>query len=271
VQRKVSHPVSGRSHKLSGVIITKNEADRIGQCLRPLVGWADEIIVVDNGSVDRTVELARRYTPHVIQTHWRGYGKQKQFALEQASHDWVLSLDADEVVSPELRTEIDGVLAGEPSAVAFRIPRQLVAFGGVLRHGDCGHAPIRLFRRDRARFSMDEVHESVKVDGRVRKLRSRLTHHGYRGMEHALARARKYSRLWAAQQYDRGRRVNLAHCLVHGAWSFVGVLIFRGGWLDGRRGFIMAALQSQYTFNKYATLWSKSLTGLPRPAEPQAR
>lgn len=252
----LSQAGTGRSRRLSAIIIAKDEEDRIEACLRALAGWADEIIVVDSGSEDRTVEISRRYTSHVIETHWRGYGKQKQFATDAASNEWVLSLDADEVISAQLREEIDRALAGDPSVTAFHIPREHVALGKVLRHGDCGCAPIRLFRRDRARFSDSQVHEGVLTDGRVGRLRSRLKHYSIRDMDHALRKTREYANLWAAQQHDQGRRVNLMQSLGHSAWAFLRVFVLKSGWLDGRRGFILAVLQSQYTFNKYVTLWS---------------
>jgi glycosyltransferase involved in cell wall biosynthesis len=254
-----------RSPKVSAVIIAKDEEDRIEPCLRSLVGWVDEIIVVDSGSEDRTVEVCRRYTPDVIETHWRGYGKQKQFAIEAASHEWVLSIDADEVVSPELREEIARVLASDPNVAAFRIPREYEVFGKTLRHGDCGRAPIRLFRRDRARFSEDEVHEKVIADGRIGRLRSKLIHYSIRDMDHAFAKMREYAKLWAIQRHRRGRRVNLFQCCVHSAWCFFDVLVLRNGWLDGRQGFVLAVLQSQYTFNKYVTLWSMGIEAAKEP------
>jgi glycosyltransferase involved in cell wall biosynthesis len=184
------------------VIIAKNEEDRIEACLRSLAGWADEIIVVDSGSEDRTVEISRHYTSRVIETHWRGHGKQKQFAFAAAQNEWVLSLDADEVVSPKLREEIDRVLADNPSVTAFRIPREYQVFGKTLRHGDCGRAPIRLFRRQRSRVTDDEVHEKVITDGRVGRLRTRLVHYSIRDMDHALAKSREYAGLWAGRFND---------------------------------------------------------------------
>jgi len=259
-----------RSRRLSAVIIAKNEEDRIEPCLRSLAGWADEIIVVDSGSEDRTVEISRRYTPCVIETHWRGYGKQKQFALEAAGGEWVLSIDADEVVTPDLREEIDRVLADDPPEDAFGIPREYHVFGQALRHGDCGRAPIRLFRREAARFSDDAVHEKVLTDGRVGRLRSRLVHYSIRDMDHALEKAREYAELWAGQEYGRGRRVNLAQCYTHAACSLFNVLIVRSGWLDGRRGFVLAVLQAQYTFNKYMTLWTMGIDGPQESADSQA-
>jgi glycosyltransferase involved in cell wall biosynthesis len=247
-----------------------DEEDRIEPCLQSLQGWADEIIVVDSGSRDRTPEICRRFTPNLIETYWRGYGRQKQFALEAASTEWVLSLDADEVVTPELRDEIDRVLSETPSEAAFRIPRQHEVFGKTLRHGDCGGAPIRLFRREGARFSEDLVHEHVVPAGGIGRLKSRLTHFSLRDIDHALEKDREYAGLWATQQRARGRRVNLLECFVHAAWCFVALTVFRGGWLDGRRGIVLAVLQSQYTFNKYVTLWTLQLTDAPVSAESDA-
>ena len=182
----------------------------------------------------------------------------------------MLSIDADEIVPRALLEEIDRVLADQPSKTGFRIPREYRVFGGVLRHGDCGRAPIRLFRRGRARFSDDEVHEKVLTDGRVGRLRSRLVHYSIRDMGHALEKAREYAALWAAQQHDRGRRVNLFQCCAHAVWCFFDVSVFRGGWLDGRRGLLLAALQAQYTFNKYVTLWTMGVDGAQESARMQA-
>lgn len=244
---------------LSAVIISKNEEDRIEPCLRSLAGWAGEIIVVDCGSEDRTVEVCRGYTPHVIETYWRGFGRQKQFAIEAAHGEWLLSVDADEVVSEELRDEIDGILTGDPTETAFRIQRECHVFGKTLRYGDCGSAPIRLFRRELGRFSNDEVHEKVLIDGRIGRLRSKLGHYSIRDMDHALDKSREYARLWALQNYHRGRRANLWKCWVHTACAPFAELIFRRGLLDGRHGVVMALLQAQYTFDKYVTLWTMGL------------
>jgi O-antigen ligase len=270
VRSSSSRLEEGRWQRLSAVIIAKNEEDRIEPCLRSLVGWADEIIVVDSGSEDRTVEVSRRYTQDVIQTHWRGYGKQKQFAVEAARNEWVLSIDADEVVSPALRDEIDRGLTGDPSVSAFRIPREYRVFGQALRHGNCGRAPIRIFRRDRARYSDDEVHERVLTAGRVGTLRSRLVHYSIRDMDHALDKAREYAGLWATQRHRGGRRANLIQSCAHAVWCFFDVLVLRSAWLDGRRGFVLAVLQSQYTFNKYATLWAMGIESVPESAGSRA-
>ncbi len=252
---------------LSAVIISKNEEDRIGSCLRALAGWAGEIIVVDCGSEDRTVEICRRYTPDVIETYWRGFGRQKQFALEAAHGEWVLSVDADEVVSEGLREEIDEILTGDPPReTAFRIQRECHVFGKTLRYGDCGSAPIRLFRRELGRFSDDKVHERVLIDGRIGRFRSKLGHYSIRDMDHALDKTREYARLWALQRYRLGRRVNLWQCWLHTAIAPFSELIFRRGILDGRHGIVMALLQAQYTFDKYVSLWSMGLGDEARSA-----
>jgi glycosyltransferase involved in cell wall biosynthesis len=240
---------------LSAVIIAQDEAKRIEPCMRALAGWADEIVVVDSGSSDRTVEICRNYTPRVIESHWRGYAKQKQFAVDSALHEWVLSVDADEVVTPQLRDEIDRVLSADPDEVAFHVPREYVVFGKTLRHGDCGRAPIRLFRRTHARFSDHEVHESMVVDGPRGRLRSRLTHYWFDDWGYAVEKHREYATLWAAQEYRRGRRVNFLQCYLHAMAPFLCVWILRRGFLDGRLGFLLATLQSQYAFNKYVNLW----------------
>ena len=258
-----------RKHSLSAVIIAKNEQAVIGRCLAALAGWADEIVVVvDSASSDETAKIARAHTPHVVLSPWLGFGRQKQLALEAAHGAWVLSVDADEVVTPELREEIDRLLAGDPRQAGYRIRRSIQAFGRRLDHGECGQAPLRLFRRDGSRFTESAVHETVRVPGPVGRLRSRLLHYSIRDLGHQTDKLSRYAWLWAQERHRRGKRSGLGRAVAHGLWSFVEVYFLRLGILDGRLGLTLALLQSQYTFNKYATLWSLALD--PPPPEPEA-
>ena len=249
-----------REHSLSAVIIAKNEQAVIERCLAALAGWADEVVVVvDRASSDDTAKIARTYTERVILSEWLGFGRQKQLALDAARGAWVLSIDADEVVTPELREEIDRLLSGEPRHAGYRIRRSIQAFGRRLDHGECGQAPLRLFRRAGSRFTESAVHETVRVAGRVGRLRARLLHYSIRDLGHQMDKLSRYAWLWAQERHRRGERGGLGRAVAHGLWSFVEVYCFRLGVLDGRPGFTLALLQSQYTFNKYAALWTLGL------------
>lgn len=258
-----------RAHSLSAVIIAKDEQAVIGRCLAALAGWADEIVVViDRASSDDTAKIARSYPTRVVVSDWLGFGRQKQLALDSAGGAWVLSIDADEVVTPELREEIDRLLAGDPRHAGYRIRRSIQAFNRRLDHGECGQAPLRLFRREGSRFTESAVHETVRVPGRVGRLRSRLLHYSIRDLGHQMDKLNRYAWLWAHERHRRGKRAGLGSAVAHGLWSFVEVYLLRLGILDGRLGLTLALLQSQYTFNKYAALWSLALD--PPAAEPEA-
>lgn len=256
-------PVLSRQRRqalLSVIVITKNEADRIQACLASVHNWADEIIVLDSGSDDDTVNIARNYTANVFVTDWPGYGPQKQRALEKASGVWVLSIDADEQVSPTLRDEIDGIINRSPHEVGFKIPWAVMIYGKRLDYGRSGRAPLRFFKRKGARFSDAQVHEHIILpSGVVGKTKGRLLHYTHRDFKHGIDKFNKYAWIWAQQRYAKGRRTGLLNALFHAAWMFTVIYVFRLGVLDGRRGFFMAVLYSQYTFNKYAALWSLSI------------
>lgn len=255
------HMTTARAQRLSVIIVAKNEADRIEACLQSVAGWADEIIVLDSGSHDATVAIAQRYTPHVDITDWPGFGPQKQRALERARGAWVLSIDADERVSAELRAEIDAVLAVETQPVGFCIPWQVISHGQVLDFGRSGRAPLRLFRRAGARFSDAQVHEHVILPpGSVGRLQSRLIHDSHRDFHHALNKFTHYAWLWAQQRHGKGRTSNVPNAVLHAAWMFLVIYFIRLGLLDGRRGFLMSVLFAQYTFNKHAALWTLGLS-----------
>jgi len=243
--------------KLSVIVITKNEADRIRTCLASVQPVADELIVLDSGSDDDTVAIAKEFTDQVYVTDWPGYGPQKQRALEHATGDWVLSIDADEALSPELQTEIGVLMRDEPREVAFCTPWAVHIYGQRLDYGRSARSPKRLFRRAGAHFSDAMVHEHIVLpDGPVGRTRGRLLHFTHRDFKHALDKFGDYAWLWAKQRFERGKRAGLAQALGHAAWMSFHIYFLRLGILDGRRGFLMAVLYGQYTFNKYAALWT---------------
>ena len=253
----IKEPVQ-RKQRLSVTIIAMNEADRIGQCLDSVAGWADEIIILDSGSSDDTVSIARRYTDQVYETDWPGYGLQKQRALEKASGDWVLSIDADEALTPELRRDIDHALNNQPECIAYRLPWAVTIYGYRLDFGHSGRAPLRLFQREGARFSEDQVREKVILpQGEVGKLHGRLLHYAHRDYGHASYKSAHYAWLSAQNRFDRGRKGGgLFLALLRAIWTFFVVYVIRLGFLDGRVGFLMAMIYGQNSFNKYAGLWT---------------
>ena len=248
-----------KKNTLSVIVITKNEADRLDQCLRSIQALADEIIVYDSGSQDNTLEIAAQYTDKIFQTDWPGYGPQKQRALSSAKCDWVLSIDADEVVSDDLAREIVGVLNQDPEEVAFRIPWAVINFGKRLDYGNSSRSVKRLFRRKGACFTQAIVHEKVILPpgSRVGKLKGRLIHYSIRDFEHYLMKNRTYSWLGAQKRFKAGKKGwGLPGAVFRAFWVFFRCYIIRRGFLDGQVGFLVAVMYSQGAFNKYAGLWT---------------
>lgn len=238
---------------LSIIIITKNEALNIRECIES-VKWADEIIVVDSGSTDDTVAICREFTPHVYNHDWPGFGIQKNRALDYASKDWVLSLDADERVTPELRAEIEAVMRGG-SAPGYEVPR-LSSFCGRFMHHS-GWYPdyvLRLFRRGSARFSDNLVHERLITAGKTEKLKGLLLHYAFENLEEVLHKTNQYSSAGAQMQFQRGRQSSLTGAVLRGLWSFVRSYVMRAGFLDGREGFMLAVSNAEGTYYRYVKL-----------------
>jgi glycosyltransferase involved in cell wall biosynthesis len=242
--------------RLSVTIVAWNEEERLRACLES-VAWADEIVVVDGESTDKTVALAREFTDRVWVRAWPGFAAQKNFALEQATGDWVLSLDADERVTPELAERIRRILAedgaGQPGADGYSLPRKNIFWGRWVRHG--GLYPdrqLRLFRRRAGRFVADAVHESVRVDGRVERLGEALLHHSYRSLEDFVQRSNRYSTLAAGEWTRRGKRAGIADLIFRPLGRFLSMYIIQRGFLDGWRGFVLAVLYADYVFLRMA-------------------
>jgi glycosyltransferase involved in cell wall biosynthesis len=241
-----------RGPRLTAIVITLNEEERVRACLES-VAWADEIVVVDAESQDKTVQIAREFTERVVVRPWPGFAAQKNFALEQATGDWVLALDADEEVSDALRQEVQAVLADAAALEGYAVPRQNIFRGRWVRHG--GLYPdwqVRLFRRDRARFVERDVHESARVAGRVGRLRGPLVHRSYRDVADFLTRANRYSSLAADEEVRAGRRVGPAGLVLRPLGRFLGMYILRLGFLDGWRGLLLATLYAYYVFMRAA-------------------
>lgn len=245
--------------RLSAVVITKDEEERVRACLES-VAWADEVVVVDAESTDKTAQIAREFTDHVYVRPWPGFAAQKNFGLEQATGDWTLSVDADEEVSRELREEIEAVLAASGAACAgYRIPRRNLFWGRWVRYG--GLYPdwqLRLFRRGRGRFVARAVHESVEVEGEVGRLRAALVHRSYRDVADFLARADRYSTLAAEEWLGSGRPARLSDLVLRPAGRFLSMYVVHAGFLDGWRGFLLAALYAYYVLIRSAKVWERA-------------
>ncbi len=239
---------------LSVIIITKNEAHAIGECLAS-ISWADEIIVVDSGSTDDTVAICKSFGAKVTVTDWIGFGPQKNRALALATGEWVLSIDADERVSAALRQEIENAIANPSNNSAFRMPRLSSYCGQFIRHSGWWPDYItRLFLRKKGHISNDLVHEHVIVDGITASLSSPLLHISYINLEEVLEKTNRYSTDGAVMAYSRGKRSTLSSAVAHGMWAFIRTYILRCGFLDGKMGFILAVSNAETTYYKYLKL-----------------
>ncbi len=240
---------------LTVVVIARNEGRVIARCLES-VAWADEIIVLDGASTDDTADIARSLNAKVtISADWQGFGPQKNRAIEFATGDWILSLDADEWITPELRAEIEQAVRAPGDHAAFRLPRLSSYCGRFMRHS--GWWPdyvTRLFRRGAARFSPDLVHERLIVDGATGTLSASLMHEAIVDLDDALHKMNAYSTAGAAMQFERGKTGSLAGAVLHGAWTFVRTYVLRRGFLDGREGFMLAVSNAEGAYYRYLKL-----------------
>ena len=240
--------------KLTVTVITRNESANLGAALDS-VSWADELIVVDSGSTDDTVALARQRTDRVFVRDWPGYSAQKNFAAGQASNDWVLSLDADERVTPGLADEIRALLGDEPRERGYLIPRVSFYLGKWIRTTDWyPDHQLRLYDRRVAAFA-GEVHEGVRVTGDVGRLRAELRHVPYRDIAHHLQTIDRYTTLAAQQMQGQGRTVGPAGMAARPLGAFLRNYLARSGWRDGGVGLVVSILNSYYVFLKFAKLW----------------
>jgi glycosyltransferase involved in cell wall biosynthesis len=250
---------TGERAPLSVCIITFNEEDNIRDCLKS-VEWADEIVVVDSFSRDRTVDICREFTDKIIQREWEGHISQKTFALESASHDWALCLDADERATPELAAEIQDVLrrvrAGEEKFAGYYMPRRVFYLGRWIRH--CGWYPdrkLRLIQRAKARVAGVDPHDHFYVDGPAGRLKGDLLHYSYRNLADHMDRINRYTSTAAEQMLKNGVRMPLMRMLIQPPMRALKMYLLKMGFLDGVPGLIASAAGGYYVFLKYAKLW----------------
>jgi glycosyltransferase involved in cell wall biosynthesis len=242
--------------KVSACVIALNEEAHIEACLRTL-SFCDEIVLVDSHSKDRTREIAAALGARVIEHDWEGHIGQKNFAVDQAKNDWVLCVDADERVTPELAAAVARVAEGEPDREGYLVGRRNIYLGQWIRHGGWyPDAKVRLFDRRRARWGGTNPHDHVIVQGRTGNLHADLLHYSYRDLSHHLTKSIDFfSTVSAKEKLARGQRFVTVQMLFGPPIKFLKMFVFRGGFLDGWRGFIVAVLGSFFVFLKYAKLW----------------
>ncbi|MBN9400574.1 MAG: glycosyltransferase family 2 protein ['Candidatus Kapabacteria' thiocyanatum] len=238
--------------QISAVIITLNEEESILECLEAL-RWCSEIIVVDSGSTDRTVDLARSSGCRVEHHNFTGYGAQKRYACSLARYPWILSLDADEVLSADLANEICTTLDDEPRHLVYSLPRRFVFLGKVFAHGrgSCDY-PLRLFRKDSAEFSLDTVHEHLITTGSTGRMKHEMLHYSYRSIDHYLEKFNRYTSLAATALVERGKRRSVAATALMLPLYFVKHYLIGGHCLNGWQGLVWSVLSTWYPFVKVA-------------------
>jgi len=242
---------------LSVILITRNEEANLDDCLTSLDGIAQQIVVVDTNSSDRTLEIAKKHGATISQpADWPGFGPQKNRALDLATGEWVLSLDADERLTPALKSEILTAIQHNAHIDCFAIPRLSWYCGRFIRHS--GWSPDyvhRLFKRDTARFSDDLVHERLIPNGQVAKLENPLLHYSFMNYSQVLQKLDRYSTASAEQAFAKGKTSSPIKAVLHGAWAFFRTYILRAGFLDGPQGFALAISNGQGTYYRYMKLW----------------
>ena len=242
---------------LSVILITRNEEANLDDCLSSLEGIAQQIVVVDTNSTDRTLEIAQNHGAVVSQpTDWPGFGPQKNRALDLATGEWVLSLDADERLTPALRSEILTAIHHSAHVDCFAIPRLSWYCGRFIRHSGWNPDYVdRLFKRGTARFSDDLVHERLISNGQVAKLENPMLHYSFMNYSQVLQKIDRYSTASAEQAFSKGKTSSPLKAVLHGVWSFIRTYVIRAGFLDGPQGFALAMSNAQGTYYRYIKLW----------------
>jgi len=244
--------------KISAVILTKNEEQNLPRCLEA-IRWVDEILILDSESTDGTLAIAKKFGAKVHQLPWEGFGKQKQKGIDLAFGEWVLSIDADEVVTPELKEEITSRLSSDNGTVGYYLKRKAYFLDRFVRHG--GWYPdwvLRLFKKGKGRFTPAAVHESVVLDGPAGRLESDFLHYTDPDFSHYLEKLNRYTDLSAKELFEKGERGSLFRILANPAVKFFLQYFLKAGFLDGRAGFILAGASAFHVFSKYVKLWELS-------------
>ena len=247
---------------LAVAIIAKNEALHLKACLETVKGWVDEIVVLDSGSTDGTEEIARSYTDKFyLNEQWPGFGPQRQLAQSYVESDYILWLDADERVTPELKQSILAAVASNKTDTVYQFPRLSWVFGRYIRH--CGWYPdrvLRLYPTKLTQYNDALVHEKVKVTAsmKVETLQGDAIHYTYNDIHHYLVKSAGYAKAWADQREKRGKKSSISQGILHALGCFLKMYVLKAGFLDGKQGFLLSLLSAHSTFVKYADLWARS-------------
>ena len=249
-------------NRISVFIPVLNEADKIADALQS-VQWADEILVIDTGCTDNTIDIARDFGCRIETLPFEGFGRLRNQAVALCSHDWVLSIDADERCTPELQQEILAALNGEPAFDAWFIPRRNYFMGRQIRH--CGWYPDycqpKLFRKGSLIYRDDMVHEGFDIHGRLGYMISDVLHYSFRDLDQVIAKMNRYSTLGMQKMRQQGKASGMGTALMRGLWAFVRIYVLKFGFLDGWPGFVIAVGNLEGTYYRYAKLALQSRPG----------
>ncbi|MCG7496817.1 glycosyltransferase family 2 protein [Vibrio sp. Of7-15] len=249
---------------LAVALIVKNEAKNLKACLETVKDWVDEIVILDSGSHDETEQVARQYTnKFFVNEEWPGFGPQRRLAQSYVESDFVLWLDADERVTPELKQSIENTLLAPQENTAYTISRLSWVFGRYIRH--CGWYPdrvVRLYPTKLTQYDDALVHEKVELSKEiaVKPLQGDAIHYTYNDLHHYLVKSAGYAKAWAEQREKRGKKSSISQGIVHALACFIKMYIIKAGFLDGKQGFLLSLLSAHSTFVKYADLWIKTST-----------
>ncbi|WP_424409309.1 glycosyltransferase family 2 protein [Pasteurella sp. PK-2025] len=249
---------------LSVAMIVKNEAEHLAACLNTVQGWVDEIVILDSGSTDNTKDIALQFGAKFYENKdWQGFGKQRQLAQQYVTGDYVLWLDADERVTPELRQSIQQAVAKNAENVVYKIARLSEVFGRKIRHSNWyPDFVLRLYPTQLTQYNDEPVHEKVCLppQAKVEKLQGDLEHYTYKDMHHYLVKSAGYAKAWAEKREKAGKKGSLCQAFTHAMGCFVKMYILNAGFLDGKQGLLLAILSAHSTFVKYADLWVRTET-----------
>ncbi len=242
---------------ISVVIITKNEEENIGRCIRSVLELSNDIIVIDSGSEDRTVDIAKSMGAKVFIEEWRGFSEQKNRGFELATHEWVLFLDADEEVSPELLRELRDRVGKEPHD-CYMVNRQTYYMGKFLKHGWFPEWRMRVFKKGRGGF-ITEGHDRGICEGSVGKLKGVLYHYSFKNLQEHILKSLRYARMVAEDMHRKGEKPSVFNLIFNPLWHFLKVFLLKKGFLEGYRGLVISVVGAFYTFLKYSFLFELHL------------
>mgnify|MGYP000035979056 FL=1 len=241
--------------KLSAAIMTFNEERNLERTLKALADICGEIVIVDSGSTDKTKEIAEKYEARFIYQPWLGYGKQRNAAIDNCSGKWILAVDADEELSPELKQKITEIINGNEDKKVYEINRLSVCFGKKIKHGGWGTSyAVRLFLKTAGRFNDNTVHESFVTQEEIFKIKENIYHHSYLTLEDYFSKFNRYTTEGALEYYKKGKKASIGQVVFNPMYKFIRMYIIRLGFLDGIEGFLLASTSSMYSMVKYFKL-----------------